>query len=562
MNEETPHINLSRSRKLIDRLIQCGVTSFVICPGSRSTPLVFAVTERDDVATFVHFDERGAAFYALGRGRATGLPTAVITTSGTAVPNLMPATVEAANDRVPMILLTADRPTRLRHTGANQTIDQQRIFGGFADYVELDSAASLDPATASGIRSFPVHINCPFDEPLLPSPDDIRPLTSRFSAGANSDISTPIDRAVQRCAEFVDSATNGLVIAGTLRDQAETRAVEALATRLGWPLLPDITSGLRLGVDAANVIAHYDLILSGAAIQDEDPVDVFHIGGRFVSKRLLQWLQRARIRRYCLLGPYDERFDPAGCATDSIVAPVEPICSKLIEIGSPVKSSSTLDRWRKMEDGIARLLSEELWARSDFTGAAVAAQVAETTPEDYGLFLASSLPVRLVDWFAPSNGPRRRVAANRGASGIDGTVASAAGFAEGLDAPVVLLIGDQALLHDLNSLAMLSRIRYPVTVVVLNNGGGGIFDHLPVSEHKSIFEKHFVNAHNLRFEDIARQFGLDYSGPSSIDEFMRVFRQSLERNTSGIIEVVTDRRLDQQQHQRIIDAIKERLSRE
>jgi 2-succinyl-5-enolpyruvyl-6-hydroxy-3-cyclohexene-1-carboxylate synthase len=281
-----------------------------------------------------------------------------------------------------------------------------------------------------------------------------------------------------------------------------------------------------------------------------------------VSKRLLQWLQQAVIRKYWMISPFDEPFDPVGQVTDRIVGSVTPICRALTEAVHPATSTSDLAWWQSREKATGEVLAEHLYSSDRLTGASVASRIAELTPANHGLFLASSLPVRLADWFAPSHGPRLQVAANRGASGIDGTVASAAGFAVGLQTPVTVLMGDQALLHDLNSLAMLNKIKYPVTVVVLNNGGGGIFDHLPIARHQSIFETYFVAAHEITFENAARQFGLGYSRPNSLDEFDKACSETLVAGKPAIIEVTTDRHTDLDQHRQILEAVKKRLARE
>ncbi len=564
MSEEIAHGNLRRSRYLVDRLVQSGVAHFIICPGSRSTPLVYAAAERDDATTFVHFDERGAAYYALGYARAANRTAAVIATSGTAVPNLMPAVVEAANDRLPLILLTGDRPARLRGSGSNQTIDQRRIFGSFADYRELDDTDTLDGLSDSGGLSYPLQINCSFDEPLLPSPVEITPLTVGASGPNVREDSEPgpPDCEISRFRDFLHSAASGIIVVGMLRGPKEARAVAELAAKLNWPLLPDITSGLRLGVRGSNVFAHYDLVLSAGVGPVMQPLSVLHVGGRFVSKALLQWLQKTEISRYWLLGPFSEPFDPAGRGTDRIVGPVAPICQALTAEINPEGAGSAPGSWQDYNKKAGQLLSDNLSAVGELSGASVASRIVKLTPEDHGLFFASSLPIRWADWFAPANGPRLRVGANRGASGIDGAIASAAGFAVGLRAPVTLLVGDQALLHDLNSLAILSQIDFPVTVVILNNGGGGIFDHLPIREHRGIFEKYFVAAHDVRFDSAARQFDLPYLRPDSIAGFEEMFAAAARSGSPSVIEVVTDRRSDLRQHRQIIVAVKTGLERD
>ena len=560
MNRETPRANRLWANLIVEELVRCGVDFFCVAPGSRSTPLIAALAANDKARSLVHFDERGTAFAALGHARATGRPAAWITTSGTAVANGLPAVVEASTDGVPMILLTADRPPELRQTGANQTIDQPDIFG---DYVRwrFDLPApdpAIDPSMvlttvdqaayrASRTPRGPVHLNLMFREPFLHERDDApagpspwvesdEPYT-RYAATKPAVDETEIRGLWQTLCP----AKRGLVVAGRLSSRKQGEAVLRLASALGWPLLPDIGSQVRLGADSENLVAHYDALLANDTFSEAHaPEAVVHIGGRALSKRLEQFLGRSRPDPYVVARENPFRLDPAHRVTHSFEVDVVDFCGALVKAAAEnplTENAPWTAGWREASvkvvrfmDGISsRELNEPFVARS----------VSRRVPQDHGLVVASSMPVRDLDTYATAGGAAVPVAANRGVSGIDGTVATAAGFAKGLGRPVTLLIGDLALLHDLNSLAMLRDVQ--VIVVVLNNDGGGIFSFLPVARHREFFEPYFGTPQGVGFGPAAGMFGLGYEQPHTTGEFLDAYAEACASGRSSILEVRTDR---------------------
>ena len=544
----------------MEELVRCGVDCFCVAPGSRSTPLVAALAANDKAQSLVHFDERGTAFAALGYARATGRPAAWITTSGTAVANGLPAVVEASTDGVPMILLTADRPPELRQTGANQTIDQPDIFG---DYVRwrfdlpapdptIDPAMVLTTVDQASYRAHrsprgPVHLNLMFREPFLPEVDDVlagpspwaeddRPYT-RYAATIPA-----IDKTeIQALWQTLRRAKRGLVVAGRLASRKQGEAVLRLAGALGWPLLPDIGSQVRLGTDSENLAAYYDALLAGDSFAEAHaPEAVVHVGGRALSKRLEQFLGRSRPDPYAVVRENPFRLDPAHRVTHSIEAGVVDFCAAMVRVATedpPDEDASWMTGWREASERVGQSLAGI--STTELNEPFVARSVSRNVPLNHGLVVASSMPVRDLDTYATASGAPVPVAANRGASGIDGTVATAAGFARGLGSPVTLLIGDLALLHDLNSLAMLRDV--PVVVVALNNDGGGIFSFLPVAEHKEFFEPYFGTPQGVGFGPAAEMFGLQYERPGTTEEFVEFYRNACARDSSTLIEVRTDR---------------------
>ena len=560
MNRETPRANRLWANLIVEELIRCGVQFFCVAPGSRSTPLVAALAANDKAHSLVHFDERGTAFAALGYARATGRPAAWITTSGTAVANGLPAVVEASTDGVPMILLTADRPPELRQTGANQTIDQPDIFG---DYVRwrfdlpapdptIDPAMVLTTVDQAAYRARrgpngPVHLNLMFREPFLPEGDDVPAGPSPWTEGDEpftryAATKPAIDGTeIQALWQTLRQAKRGLVVAGRLASRKQGEAVLRLAGAMGWPLLPDIGSQVRLGADSENLAAYYEALLAGDSFAEaHTPEAVIHVGGRALSKRLEQFLGRSGPDPYVVVRENPFRLDPAHRVTHSIEADVVDFCAAMVRVATeypPDEDAYWMRGWRgaseKADHSLDGISSTEL--NEPF----VARSVSRNVPHDHGLVVASSMPVRDLDTYATAGGAPVPVAANRGASGIDGTVATAAGFARGLGRPVTLLIGDLALLHDLNSLAMLRDV--PVVVVVLNNDGGGIFSFLPVAKHKEFFEPYFGTPQGVGFAPAAEMFGLHYERPGTTAQFVEIYRGACARGSSTLIEVRTDR---------------------
>ena len=571
---------------LIGELVRQGVGLFVLSPGSRSTPLVLAVAASGALHV-VHYDERGSAFCALGWARATGRPACWITTSGTAVANGLPAAVEADADGVPLVLLTADRPPELRESGANQTIHQPSLFAPYVRWrfdlpppsADVAPAFVLTTAAQAVHRSLapagPVHLNAMFREPLVPADGvtvegaglqdaltrwpELRRWHRHDKPYTRYATTRPIpdDRAVSDLAARISDIDRGLVVLGKTDRPDVVDAAGRLAARLGWPMLPDIASGARIGQTDSHRIAHYDLALGSKRFRDAyGPQAVLYIEGRLTSKRLLAFLDSARPALYGVVRSDANRFDPTHRVTDRFQADPVAFCNTLCDrLATPSPDRPSLDRawldgWQRASEAIAHGLEHTLGEDGALSEPGVARSVSVGTPAHHGLVAAASMPIRDLDRFASGQGDVRRVTANRGASGIDGTVATAAGFARGLEAPVTLLIGDLALLHDLNSLALLQD-GPPVTVVVVNNDGGGIFSFLSVAGQTEVFEPFFGTPHGLHFESAAQLFGLEYTCPGTAGAFEEAYRSAMRREVSSLIEVQTVREENKRLHDRL-----------
>ncbi len=574
-----PNANHLWAALLVEELVRQGVHHFVVAPGSRSTPLAAAVAQNPRAQAHVHIDERGGAFLALGIGRATGMPAAWITTSGTAVANGLPAAVEADAAGVPLLLVTADRPPELRDTGANQTIRQPPLFASVARWStdlapptpEVDPAYVLTTAAhavarARGLHPGPVHLNCPFREPLAPVENETGALPKHLRAWASGNapytetIQTHTAPAPDALATAALSACKRvLLVAGQGADAAACRRAAAAT---GWVLLADALSGAReAGMGDAGSASgargtardpsFYDLALASPAFAAAHVPDaVVHVGARPTSKRLQALIDRAPLA--VRISPEAGRLDPAHRVTHRIAADSGPALDALVAIVTSAPEAGWREAWVAASGAVETVVADEL-SGDEITEPRVARTVAALAPE--ALVVAASMPIRDVDSFGQPTAP---VFANRGASGIDGTVATASGVARGLGATTVLLIGDLALLHDLNSLALLHS-GPPVVVVAVNNDGGGIFHFLPIAPGSAAsaslapeaFEPFFGTPHGLGFAPAAEMFGLAYHAPQTAPAFERAFEAALASGASALIEVRTDRHANAALHRAI-----------
>lgn len=484
---------------LVDALVSAGCERFVVAPGSRSAPLTLAAARHPGAHVDVVLDERAAAFFALGLAKATGRPASVITTSGTATANLLPAIVEAAQACVPLIALTADRPPELRGTGANQTIVQPGLYGSYVRLArELgppgDDAgvwASEGRAAATlalGRPAGPVHLNLSFDEPLVDTAQPTWP-----TADIDAITPRPADADLASLRAALAGGARGVVLAGTLERDAPS--IVRLAAALGWPLIAEPTSGARIP-DAA-LRAGVALLGNDAFVGTQTPEVVLQIGGAPTSRPSLRLAATAPT--LLVLHEPGRPADPGRRARISIGADIDEACRELADA-----ATSADPIWRaawERADGAARAaLDAVLDADDEPTELRLARDVGEAAVG--ALFVGSSLPVRDLDL---AMAPRHmRVLANRGASGIDGTCATTYGIASALGSAVGLL-GDLAVIHDASGF-LWSAATSGATIVVPDNRGGGIFDLLPsaaLPEHEAMFR----TPHQVRFADLAAAAG-------------------------------------------------------
>ncbi|MEM8485640.1 MAG: 2-succinyl-5-enolpyruvyl-6-hydroxy-3-cyclohexene-1-carboxylic-acid synthase [Bacteroidota bacterium] len=561
MINDAPNINHLWTYLIVEELVRCGVDTFFIAPGSRSTPFTTAVARHPKATSFVHFDERGTAFAALGFARATGRPAGWITTSGTAVANGLPAVVEAAIEGVPMLLLTADRPPELRRTGANQTITQPGIFGDYLSWafdgppptVEIAPAFVLTTIDQAVHRSQegPVHLNWMFREPLAPGEThaDFTAYAASLKNWEQSDapftaypatVRVAAEPQLTAIADHIRASARGVVIAGRMRSPAEGAAVVHLAKKSNWPVFADV--GAQVDELDRHVIVNQDFLVDTPAFR-EGPDMVLQFGKRYTSKKVLQWLERTAPSKHVVVDGLPDRLDPTHNVTTRIEGDIATVALQLAEhtTGTDENGTAWLSAWQEADAGVAAKLDTYFAGATTLTEPLLARTLGTLLARET-LVVGNSMPVRDMDVFAILQARPTPVILNRGASGIDGTVATAAGVVAGTGQCCTVLLGDLTLLHDLNSLAILRSLPAPVIIIVINNDGGGIFSFLPISSYNDIFESHFAAPHGLNFGFAAEMFGLDYAQTHQVDTFSASYARALAGKKSTIIEVHTNRK--------------------
>ncbi len=508
---------------LIDQLICQGITRFCIAPGSRSAPLALAAVRHPKAEITVHPDERGIGFFALGCALGSGPPAAVIATSGTAVGNFLPAVMEAHHSSIPLLLLTADRPPELRDAGANQTTDQVKIFQNFLEW-EMDLPCPCPSLGEEFIRSQaafaaiqakkgPVQLNCQFREPLFTPPAALKfGREQPYFLPSHA----PTREQITFAEEKISRARRGLILIGRT---SNPKPILDLGERLGWPVFADILSQTAS-------IRHFDFAIRGEAAPPPDLV--LHFGGRFVSKFLAPWIQKAEAD-VLHIDASGKRIDTQHVRPARILADPALFCQAIQVQG---KTRSYLEAWEEI-DRILKETVESCFAEPHpFVEPDFMRQLGSL---EATLFLANSMPVRDAAYFGSPSGP---VFCNRGLSGIDGQIATLSGIAAATEKPLVAVLGDQSCLHDLNSLLLLRKIKTPVLLIISNNFGGGVFSYLPIAEEKDHFETLFGAGHDIQFEGIAKMLSIPYVSTAKVDRLEDFFPASGPR----ILEIFTSRK--------------------
>jgi 2-succinyl-5-enolpyruvyl-6-hydroxy-3-cyclohexene-1-carboxylate synthase len=564
---------------IVEELVRNGANYFVISPGSRSTPLTVAVAQSQQANKIICLDERAAAFHAIGYARATGNPAVLICTSGTAAANYLPAVIEAAMDNLPLIILSGDRPPELRQTGANQTINQVNLYGDYPTWqfdfpcptaeirpnmvlTTIDLAVSRSRQSPGGV----VHLNCMFREPLAPTDTQVEIPASLVKWSENrspytryaNKLTIPTPTEIESLIDTIVSTIKGILVVGKLKSTAEMNAVIQLALRLKWAVFADVQSGLRLRQDFPNLIHYFDrLLLTDRSVELEQLDTIVQIGTRIVSPQLLKWIEKYPPTNYIAIVDNPERYDPNHLVSFRIESDITYLCDRLIQQLPQLPLSNWVQKLRSASDRIG-ITAAKFLKTSKLTEPLIARTISELIPSQHGLWVSNSMPIRDLDMYGVGAIDREkhpenlRIGANRGTSGIEGAIASATGFAVGLQAPVTAIVGDLSNLYDLNSLALLQHNSQPVIVIIINNDGGGIFSFLPIAKSPQIFDTYFGTPHGLDFAHAAAMFKLDYYHPQDRDELIRDYNRSLANNHSAIIEVTTDRSENLSLHQDLI----------
>ncbi|MBM7692987.1 2-succinyl-5-enolpyruvyl-6-hydroxy-3-cyclohexene-1-carboxylate synthase [Peribacillus deserti] len=548
----------------VDELAKVQIKHVVVSPGSRSTPLAYMLMEHPHIQVHMNIDERSAGFFALGLAKASKSPVGLLCTSGTAAANYFPAIVEAFNSRIPLLVMTADRPHELRDVGAPQAIDQIHLYGKHAKwFVEMALPESTEEsiryarticaraaATAVSAPAGPVHLNFPFREPLIPY------LNEPKWFGVDPGPSIIVEQSVPSLpedvfklyAERIAHAEKGLIICGGTDSEEFNSAVISLSEKIGFPILADPLSQLRSGsVSSEMIIDTYDTFLRYEEVKENLKPDlILRFGAMPVSKALTIFLKEQKNSEVLVIDGGAGWREPTGTAAAMIYCDETVFCRNIANRIRKSSDGAWMEYWKRVRDYTKEGLSR-IRDRQELDEGKLFALLNDLMPDGSSLFVGNSMPVRDLDTFFHSSPKKVRLFCNRGANGIDGVVSTALGVSAVVK-KAVLVIGDLSFFHDMNGLLAAKLLELNLTIVVLNNDGGGIFSFLPQSNDEKHYEALFGTPHGLDFQHAAQLYGANYSAPKNWDEFSDAFTSSFTKDGLKVIEVKTARKSNVQKH--------------
>ena len=574
---------------LVETLQRLGLTTALICPGSRSAPLTIAFAQNNQIETIPILDERSASFFALGIAKKSGLPTALICTSGTAAANFYPAIIEARESRIPLLIFTADRPPELRDCHAGQAIDQVKMYANYLNWqVEL-AIPSAEIAMLGYLRQTliyawdrsqfptpgPVHLNIPFRDPLVPISDiAVEALETQFDsedffAGLEpiiiGETSTPpspplLRGGVGSAIEQWQKCRRGIIIAGVAQPQFAEKYCSAIAQMsklLNWPVLAEGLSPLRNYAQLnPHLISTYDLILRNRELADKlTPEIAIQIGDLPTSKELRNWLEKTQPKRY-IIDPSHHNLDPLHGKTTHLRTSPENLATNLATIFTPVppllkgglggdrisESNEYLQLWRNTETQVRQTIDQKLSTINNIIEPKVSWLLSQILPAGTPIFISNSMPVRDVEFFWKPNNLEIKPFVNRGANGIDGTLSTALGVSH-RNQSSIMLTGDLALLHDTNGFLITNKFVGHLTIILINNNGGGIFEMLPVAKFDPPFEEFFATPQDINFAQLCATYGVEHERIHDWEQLKQKL-VSLPNNGIRVLELQTDRRAD------------------
>jgi len=587
----------------VDELQRAGVQNVVICPGSRSTPLALAFVAQTAIRTWMHVDERSAAYFGLGMAKQLRQPVALLCTSGTAAANFLPALVEAKLSHVPLLVLTADRPHELRDNGAPQSIDQNRLYGTNTKwFVEVALPEATDAAlryirttadraaaAAQAIPAGPVHLNFPFREPLTPEPIpglllppvekhnlvawQGRPDNAPYIEVHDAPLGASATTVIEKLLVMVRRALRGLIIVGPNDDSTLEEPLVRLAQHLGYPILADPLSQLRCGVhDRSMVLTSYDSFLRiDSFVESAQPELILRFGAIPTSKSLLLYLKRYAC---CPLGVIDGNGgweEPTQLASELFHTNPTSLCQDLLTALNQQKaneerqkdvSQAWLSSWQYTDKITQQALQNAIHDFNKLFEGRVFSELANLLPHGTTLYIGNSMPVRDLDTFFWSREQRIRIMGNRGANGIDGNISSALGASAvaGQHGPTVLVLGDLAFFHDLNGLLAARFHQLNLTIILINNDGGGIFSFLPQATYPEHFEQLFGTPTGLDFRLVVEMYGGQYQKVDSWELFRKAVNQGLLTGGLQVIEIPTERTSNVKMHRQLWEVVKKAIS--
>lgn len=552
---------------MIDEFVRAGVGHAVISPGSRNAPIAYALADRSEIRHWSVLDERQAGFFAVGMAKSIGAPVIVTCTSGTAAANLHPAIIEADHAGIPLIVLTADRPAELRDNGAGQTIDQLKLYGDsvrwFVDagnhsvgdetlrhFRQLGSRA-VDEAT--GFNPGPVHVNLPLREPLRPEQRELGDIDSSLGALGRDDNerwsdATATLAAEENLADVLAAAERPVFVVGEQNILGFAATLAELGARTGVPILADALSQMRRAelAEKATIVTAYDLILRSDTVKSQlEPDLVVRFGETPTSKPLRAWLSGHACRQI-VIDPRGRQLDPTRSATEhwqvDPAATVGTATALAAHVGSPSWRSTWTELELAAQSALDHALAQEPFPFEPAIYRGVLKELDAAT-----VWVSSSMPIRDVESCGPVGGDAVRYLANRGTNGIDGVVSSAIGAVAPWNCDrIVLLTGDLAFLYDASALAIAKQHDIDLTVICVDNDGGGIFSFLPLAEHQQHFEHLIATPPAVEVDRIASAYGLEVVEPRTESELLSAVEKP------GFIHLKTSRHESRQTHDRIV----------
>ncbi|MGG0719735.1 2-succinyl-5-enolpyruvyl-6-hydroxy-3-cyclohexene-1-carboxylic-acid synthase [Robertmurraya massiliosenegalensis] len=563
----------------VAELVQTGITDVVVSPGSRSTPMAMIMAEHPELQVHINVDERSAAFFALGMAKASGKAVGLLCTSGTAAANYYPAVVEAFYSRVPLVVLTADRPHELRDVGAPQAIDQIHLYGKHVKwFVEMaipekteemqDYARSVCArAAAMAIKApaGPVHLNFPFREPLVPNleQEDLFRLEKREEGYVSIHHGVPslTNDLVKRFGEQLKDFEKAIIVCGSLEEKGFIEAVIRFADHLQFPIIADPLSQLRSGKhDGANIIDTYDTFLRNEEAKKALKPDlIIRFGAMPVSKALTIFLKENKDAEQWVIDSGAGFRDPSLLSTSMIYCSETAFCDDMASYVGKKSTSSFLAQWRELNSFTKENLLK-VREVNELSEAKLFHQLSDVLPEGATLFVGNSMPIRDLDSFFHFNEKSIKLMANRGANGIDGTISTALGASTVLE-PLYLVVGDLTFFHDLNGLMAAKLYNLNLKIIVINNNGGGIFSFLPQANHPKNFERLFGTPLDLDFKHVVHMYNGLYELVSDWDHFTSSFMRNLQNNGLSVIEIMTNRDMNLKEHRNLWNFVSQEISR-
>lgn len=559
------NINRIWSSLIIDEFIKNNITQFYLSPGMRNAPLIAAMTHlqsfHPELKIVLCMDERAGAYRALGYSKATGKPSVLVCTSGTAMANYMPAVVEAKKSNLPLIILSADRPAELTFCDDNQTIDQTKFFGDYiqgemglgAPTVEISPLAMTSSLSNLIHKSLypqkgPVHFNCAFREPLentlVPVPAEYLELAQiqikrQGPSTKYVNLETRPDKlAIAEIASLLKKSQTGLLVVGSLASHEDTKIVREFVKTLNWPTYFDVSSSLKYAFNLNDeALPTFDHPEFQSELIKNPPETVFHIGGRLTSKHYYSFLKQVPQINLVTLSLNIEKEDPSHHTKIRINAHINSTLQLIMDFfeGEKLPKKGLVLNFESFTKKKIKLIDEGPLAYPS-----ISKGIIDHIPDNSTLYIGNSTVVRSFDaYFSYENRKNIKVATNRGVSGIEGFIASSCGFADGSQKEVYLVVGDVAFIHDLNSLYFLKEQKTPLKIIIVNNDGGGIFTLLPIHKEQAVLD-YITSPHGQNFKKVAEAFGIDYTAVSDKENFLKAFKDMEKKNHHTIVEVFID----------------------